>query len=306
MKMNHDLPRRRFLKHMAAAVPTLAALSGVSVADSPPVIRYPLIGFSKAFQNLSFEDTADLVAEVGWNGIECPVRPGGHVLPERVEEDLPKMAEALQRKGVGYLHITTAITRADDPSAQRILKAASKLGVRVYRLGPMYYAKDRPLPEQIAEARARLKDLVALNRELGLCAGFQNHSGANYMGAPVWDIHEMIHDLDSKYMGICFDIGHATIEGGYAWALHNRLMEPHFCAVYVKDFTWSKGSQGWQAKLCPLGEGMVNADFFKRLKHTNFSGPISMHFEYECGQGQTMVKQFQRDLGVLKRWLTDL
>ncbi len=288
---------------MAAVAPTLAALPRVSASDSPPAIRHPLIGFSKAFQNLSFEDTADLVAEVGWHGIECPVRPGGHVLPERVEEDLPKMAEALKRKGVEYLHMTTAITRADDPITQRILKTASKLGVRVYRLGPMYYVNDRTLPEQIADARARLKDLLTLNKELGLCAGFQNHSGPNYMGAPVWDIYEMIRDLDPKHMGVCFDIGHATIEGGYAWTLHKRLMEPYMCAVYVKDFTWAKGSQGWQAKLCPLGDGMVNPSFFKWLKQTNFSGPISMHFEYELGLRPTMVKHFQRDLDVLKNWL---
>ena len=41
---------------------------------------------------------AELVAEVGWDGIECPVRSKGQVEPERVEEDLPKMVEALRMK----------------------------------------------------------------------------------------------------------------------------------------------------------------------------------------------------------------
>ena len=61
--------------------------------------RFPLIGFSKPFQKLDAERTAELVAAVGWDGIECPVRARGQVEPERAPDELPKFAEALRRRG---------------------------------------------------------------------------------------------------------------------------------------------------------------------------------------------------------------
>ena len=69
------------------------------MAAAAPAPRWPIIGFSKPFQTLGPEQTADTVAEIGWDGIECPVRAKGQVLPERVEEDLPKFVEALRQRG---------------------------------------------------------------------------------------------------------------------------------------------------------------------------------------------------------------
>jgi sugar phosphate isomerase/epimerase len=302
MESSHLWNRREFIGTVAAAAPGLAALAA-DVPSSPTAQRFQFIAFSKAFQELNFEDTADLVAEVGWDGIECPVRRGGHVLPERVEEDLPRLVEALAKRGKSTLHITTDILDATDPIQQRVLRTASKLGVRVYRLSWFQYRPGIPLPRQIAEYRARLKDLAALNKELGLCGGYQNHSGENNVGAPVWDIYQMLEGFDPKYLAICFDIGHATVEGGNAWALHARLMEPQFKAVYVKDFTWQKQSKGWQTGWCPLGEGMVSRSFFDWLMKSSYGGIISQHHEYPLGPTQERVQAFKKDLVTLKALL---
>ena len=58
----------------------------------------PLVLKPDMNQTLGPEQTADTVAEIGWDGIECPVRAKGQVLPERVEEDLPKFVEALRQR----------------------------------------------------------------------------------------------------------------------------------------------------------------------------------------------------------------
>ena len=65
---------------------------------------------------------------------------------------------------------------------------------------------------------------------------------------PVWDIWELLRGLDPQRVGACFDIGHATLEGGYSWPSTARLMEPHLAAVFVKDFVWKKGEKGWKAE----------------------------------------------------------
>ena len=56
---------RRFLA--SSAVGVFAGTAGDrSLAATPPTARsFPLIGFTKPFADLSFDATADLVAEVG-------------------------------------------------------------------------------------------------------------------------------------------------------------------------------------------------------------------------------------------------
>src|SRR5882757_6265183 len=212
--MNSPTPltRRQFVTRTALATALTAAAPFDALAQAAP--RFKIIAFSKPFAELNFEDTADLVADIGWDGIECPVRAkAGQIAPERVEEDLPKMVEALKKRGKEVTTVTTEITKID-PLAERVLRTTAKLGIKKYRLGFEKYTKDKPVPDTLRDVGGALKDLAALNRELGLQGRWQNHSGADYVGAPIWDIWTMIKDLDPKAIGICFDIGHATLEGG--------------------------------------------------------------------------------------------
>lgn len=294
-----DFSRRSFLATVAAAA---LAPRVTSAAESKPAERFPLITFSKPFQDVGFERTADIVAEVGWSGIECPVRAKGQVLPEKVEDDLPKLNEALVKRGLTLSLITTDIGKVD-PLAERVLRTAAKLGVKRYRLTFFKYDLTKAIPPQIAEVKARLRDLAALNKELGMKAGFQNHSGATYMGAPIWDIYELVHDIDPEHLGACFDIGHATLEGGTSWPIEAKLMEPFLTCVYVKDFYWEKGAKGWAAKWGPLGEGMVKKEFFDWLKKSAYTGPISQHCEYLTGDGPEQMAAMKKDCALLKQWL---
>lgn len=291
-----EFSRRAFLASAAAL-----AFGGQSEAadDAKP---YRIIGFTKPFQKLSFEETADTVAQIGWDGIECPVRAKGQIEPERAADELPKLIEALGKRGKSIDLLTTDIVSAT-PNAEKTLRLAAKLGIGRYRLGFWKYSAQKSIPDQLREIKAQLKDLAALNREIGMRAGFQNHSGKDYVGAPIWDIWEMIRELDPQQMGICFDIGHATIEGGLSWPIEARLMAPHFTAVFVKDFVWKKTQDKWREDWTLLGDGMVDKSFFKWLKTTSFSGPICQHHEYDHGAGQPMIDKMRKDLAVLKQWL---
>jgi sugar phosphate isomerase/epimerase len=299
--------RRQFLASSAATGAAFAIGQhplSLAQSSSERSTRLKLIAFTKPFQEFSAGDTADFVADVGWDGVELPVRAKGQVEPERVEEDLPKFAEALRKRGRELTLIATDVKNPSQPFTQRVLRTAAKLGITRYRLGFWKYAKDQPIAKQLDEIRAELRDLAMLNKELGLTAGFQNHSGADYVGAPVWDIWRLIGDLDPRQVGVCFDIGHATIEGGYSWPTHARLMAPHYAAVYVKDFVWQKGAKGWESRWCPLGDGMVNKAFFATLRKSKWSGPISQHFEYRLPEGRKqLVAVMKKDLQVLREWI---
>ncbi len=303
-----DPTRRQFLAQGAATAAVLAATPAAILSAAPKKKNapYKIIGFSKPFQKLSFEDTADVTAEIGWDGIECPVRPKGQIEPERAKDELPKLVEALKQRGLEIGVMTTRIGAADQPHAESLLRTAARLGIKRYRMDYWKYDRSRPVQDQLNEIRPKLRDLAALNREIGIQCCYQNHSGRAYVGAPVWDLHGLIKDLDPKYMAMCFDIGHATAEGGYAWETHAQLMLPRAGAVYVKDFTWAKTEKrGWRASWCQLGKGMVNKAFFRMLRKSSFNGPISQHHEYDHGEGQKMIRLMQEDLAALKRWLAE-
>ena len=291
------MTRRQFLATGAlglAAAPRLFSAEPASVPNK-------LIAFTKPFDTLSPEATADLVADVGWDGVEFAIRKNrGHVQPEKVEDDLPRYVEALKKRGKEITIVTTEIT-AVNPLNERVLRAVAKAGIGTVRLGFFRYTKNEAPDRQLAEVGARLKDLATLGGDLGLKIGFQNHSGVDYVGGGIWDVWPLLRDLPQ--IGYCFDIGHATIEGGLSWPTEARLTRPKFTAVYVKDFLWEKRADRWASKWVPLGQGMVNPQFFRWLKETGYTGPICQHHEYDHGKDDVLRKHLKDDLATLRKWL---
>ena len=292
--------RRHFLAAGTAATVALVSSPALLAAGNPSQ-RNKLIGFTKPVDPLSPEETADVVSFAGWDGVELGIRSkSGHVKPDRVEEDLPKMADALKKAGKEITIATTEVTEVNALN-ERVLRASAKLGIRIFRLGFFKYDKTTPFPRQLAEVRSRLKDIAALAKELGMTAGFQNHSGSDYVGAGIWDTWSLINDLPS--VGFCFDIGHATIEGGLSWPNEARLARPHFAAVFAKDFIWQKTDGQWKVEWVRFGEGMVNRAFFKWLKESGYTGPVCQHHEYAHGKGDVLRQNLKRDADVLRGWL---
>src|SRR5690606_1810479 len=105
--------------------------------------------------------------------------------------------------------LTTEVNRADDSTNEKLLAVAAKLGVKRYRLGWFKYDDNRPIPTQLADCRQKLLGLAALNRELGLTGLWQNHCGAEYVGATIWDLHQILHDVPKEEVASAFDIRHA-------------------------------------------------------------------------------------------------
>jgi sugar phosphate isomerase/epimerase len=83
-----------------------------------------------------------------------------------------------------------------------------------------------------------------------------------------------------------YDIGHATVEGGFGgWIDSLRISGEYVRGIAVKDFLWKKNARGrWVSAWTPLGEGMVRLpEFFSRVAAMQFSGPLQLHFEYPLG-----------------------
>jgi sugar phosphate isomerase/epimerase len=119
------------------------------------------------------------------------------------------------------------------------------------------------------------------------------------------DIAPAIDKLDPQWAGYYFDPSHAFAEGGGgAWKTATNLVLPRLKMVALKDCVWKKAEKGWTIENCPLGEGMV--DWFwtgAAIRRANFSGPISIHVEYEI-DGATPAERTRRTIEAARRDLT--
>jgi|SRR5581483_7372429 len=270
--------RRDFLTAVGAAgvVACLPRqLAAAPAAPAPTTIH----AFAKPLQWLDYEALASLYKETGYGGIDYAVRPGGHVLPERVADDLPRAVAAARQAGLQVEMITTAILDPRDRHTEPILQAAAAAGVKYYRLGSLGYDAGSPA-ETWKKFRPALRDLAAMNAQYGLHGAYQNHVGT-HVGGPVLDLYNVLEGLDPRWIGCQYDIRHATAEGGTAWPIALRLLAPWIRCTDIKDFHWAQSVGKASPETVPLGDGIVNFEqYFKLVRELKITGPMSVHFEY--------------------------
>jgi L-ribulose-5-phosphate 3-epimerase len=256
-------------------------LTALAQSPAPAAGRPSLCLFSKHAAKLNYTQLGKFAKQNGFDGIDLTVRPGGHVLPEKVAEDLPRAKQEIEAAGSTVPMITTGLVNPRAPEAAATLRAAGEAKIPYWKVG--YYRYDKPIDQKLAEVQLALTGLTALSRLYNVTAGFHNHSG-NYVGSPMWDSRQLLTPLDSTYIGYYFDPAHATIEGGlWNWQGSLEIAIARLKMLAVKDFYWEKNSKGkWDLKWCPLGEGMVDwPKVFARLAKAGFTGPITLHAEYQ-------------------------
>lgn len=296
--------RRNFLADTGRiCVLSAAGLSSRLLGAATLPAGYKVCAYAEPIQRLPYGQAADLVARLGFSGIEATVRGGGQVEPERVEEDLPRLVTALEDQGLELTMMASGVGSVDDDHVEKVLRTATSLGIKRYRMRGYQYDLQRPVVEQLAAFRAKMVDLAALNAELGITGLYQNHSGASHVGATAWDLHQLIKDLDHRHIGVAFDISHATVEGGLAWPVHFNLLRPYMQIAIVKDFSW-QGRNKW--RWVPLGQGMIVPEYFVMLKTSGYRGPIDLHVEYDVSGvdfPRSAEFAYRRDFSLLQEWL---
>ena len=318
--MDKQLSRRAFLQVSSAATLAGAALSASSVARPyvPGPFRGTICLFSKPVPQLTWQELAQSAKRAGFGGIDLTVRSGGHVMPERAAEDLPKAVAAIRAEGLEVPMLTTELVNGNDPTAAPILSTAARLSIPFIKPG-YYHYKFVDVRKERDEAGNEFRGLAKVAEKYGVQLGFHNHAG--YIGGQVWDVAPIIDTLDPKVVGYYYDIENAAAEGGaQGWRINESLVMPRMKMMAVKDFYWHKTeAEGWQESVCPLGEGMCNFKVFLRMAaQGGFHGPISLHVEYQIpgvsdDQGialsrendEAVMAAAQRDLETLKPLLRE-
>jgi sugar phosphate isomerase/epimerase len=239
--------------------------------------------FSKHLQFLDYRAVGEKTAEIGFDGVDLTVRPGGHVLPENVKTDLPIAVEEIKKGGSNCFMMSTAVDDATDPVDIAVLETASKVGIKYYRANWFKFPEDVPMEETLNVDTQKITALSVLNETLNIAGCYQNHAG-KYVGSSIWEVKQLLKYSNPAYFGSQYDIRHALVEGGLSWENGLKLIHKNINTIVLKDFKWEKVNGVWEVVDTPIGEGMVNFNaYFKLLKKYEINVPASLHIEYPLG-----------------------
>ncbi len=257
--------------------------------------KYPINFFTKPLDKYGNDFMIDTLKMGGVDGLDLTVRPKGSVLPEKVAEDLPVVAEMAKNNGLFLEMMVSNITSDETPYAKNVLKIAAQHGIKHYRMGYFRYNDDEKAKETIAHAQTQIQSLIDINAQYGIQGGYQNHTG-NYFGAPLWDLIGVLEKVASPWISSQFDIYHAYSEGYRSWEVGMEIMASKIGSLAIKDFTWEINNGQAKIKKVPLGQGVVDLDgFFKNIKNMNIKAPITLHIEYP------LLEKYEENLSLIKK-----
>lgn len=315
-----SLDRRAFLQRtwqaslIAGIAPQFLSTDESCAADVTATAG-KFCAFTESFQSWSIAKVCEKFREIGLDGLDLTVRPGGHIEPNEAVSKLPSAAQAAAASGMRILMLTTGITDAD-PLAEQILTACGQLGINRVKLGYFRYNGFGNLLTQIDEARGRVERIAKLAQKHGVLPCVHIHSGA-MIPASGPAAYLLLRDFKPTEVGAYVDPMHMTIEGGSdGWRQGLDLLAPWVAVTSMKNFVWTDqgrdeaGQARFEVRKCPVADGLAPIpDFVATLRTIGFRGLVSLHSEYlDGGSWKSLtvdecLQQTKVDLDYVKRLL---
>jgi sugar phosphate isomerase/epimerase len=184
----------------------------------------------------SADEVAAAAIEMGFDGVNVTVRAyPGHVDPDNVANELPPFVNTIRKHGLQVRSITTNIADAD-ALAERIVAAASSLGITHYWWGTYRYDLQKPINEQLDALKPRVAKIAALSEKYKMTASYHTYSMPGTVGSVMWDLLSVLKAFDPKYVGFHYDTGHESHHINGLWEVNLRAAGPYIAALAVKDY----------------------------------------------------------------------
>lgn len=272
--------RRTAIRTFAAVASGIAARAQAPLPPPTASRTSPLICvYSGNLSKVPYAMLGDIAGQIGYEGVDLTVFPGGHVNPFIANVDMVRAVEAIRGSNLEVPMISTELTSVNNATAYPVLALAYQGAVKMFRTG--YWPVASGLRQlQLAETRRDITGLAMLGRRCSMETMIPNRAGA-YAGHSVAEAQSLIAEMDPRWTGFYFDIAAAMADAGaeqFPAAIKAAL--PRAKAIAVSDFRPKQGNPG-AIDPCPLGEGTVDwAKAFSILAEARFTGPISIHMDY--------------------------
>jgi sugar phosphate isomerase/epimerase len=164
------------------------------------VVQYSV--FTKPWRQ-PLPELGRIMADIGFQGIELPVRPGFQVEPDKMAKDLPAATKLLADFGLKIFSIA-------GPTDEPTIAACAEAGVPVIRIC-IDLVKDLGYLDTEKYWWRRFDELVPLLDKYGVTIGVQNHCDrcvANAIG-----VRHLIEKYDPRHVAAVWDPAHCGLNG---------------------------------------------------------------------------------------------
>jgi sugar phosphate isomerase/epimerase len=217
-----------------------------------------------------------LVAGLGFDGVELPVRPGYQVEPENIERGLPEAVKVLGQAGLKIASIA-------GPTDERAIAACGAAGVPIIRICVNLDPKEGYLA---AEARLQREydALVPILDRNGVTIGVQNH--CDLCVAHAMALRSLIGKYDRRHFAAVWDPAHCGLNGEMP-ELAVDIVWDHLCMVNLKNAFWIRttGPEAeavvWRHYWTSGRQGLCHwPTVVAELKKRSYRGPVCLTAEY--------------------------
>jgi sugar phosphate isomerase/epimerase len=185
--------------------------------------------FSKPWKTMGLPELGRFLRELGFDGVELPVRPEFQVEPDNVEKGLPEAARVLADNGV-------KIGSVAGPTDERTIAACAEADVPMIRICANI-PRDKDYATAIADMQRAWDALVPALDEHGVAIGVQNHAGRCIANA--METVQAIAKYDPKHVCLVWDAAHEALAGAEP-ELALDVGWPHLGLVNLKNAFWKR------------------------------------------------------------------
>jgi sugar phosphate isomerase/epimerase len=241
--------------------------------------------FTKPWPALPLERLAQHVAELGFAGVELPVRPGFQVPPEEAASRLPQAARIFAAQGLRIFSVASTTDEA-------IFAACAEAGVPLIRImapiGPEGYLR--------SEQRLR-QELQAAERHAaryGVQVGVQQHYGRHVASAIA--LMRLLEGTDPQHVVAVWDAAHdalAGLEPEYGLeVVWERLGMVNLKNAFYRNRHGPELAPDWHPYFTTGPHGLASwPRVIRYLKQRGYEGVICLTAEYDA---QDRVDEFAR------------
>ncbi|WP_159698980.1 sugar phosphate isomerase/epimerase [Arthrobacter sp. 18067] len=248
--------------------------------------------FTKPWPLHTAQQLSDVVLQLGFNGVEIPVRNNTLITPDNAATLLPRYVSDMAERGITTISIATELT-------EPIFAACREAGVDLIRI--MIPVTTNDYSSSVTAARIRLEKAADWARNYDVGVVIQPHRG-EYVSS-CFGVLDIIKDLPGEYFKVAWDAAHDALAGDDPVTAMNacggRLAIANFKNVIYQAQApdpQHPGTTLWKPWYVPGPEGL--ADWNRAITHLRQrpdSVPLCFTAQYSS-TSETVEDLLRRDV----------
>ena len=246
--------------------------------------------FTKPWREMPLERLGELVADMGFDAVEYPLRPGFQVQPSEGAAGIARLCRTLAKSNVKVASIAAGIdVRVEDGGGkvvgvnEELFAGCGEAGVPIIRICQSI-KKDLSFYDNIQSIRRIYDAVLPYCEQYGVTLGVQMHQGFNIANSAETCI--LLHDYNPKYIAAVWDSGHSGLTGANPRVALDMIWDI-LCMVNFKAAFWrrvegpervpAQWEVHWTTGRHGQGAWAEAVDF---LKEKCYAGTVCMPAEY--------------------------